>query len=102
MQIDKDFVFNRFPKTEHDVQLLADYKQRIGYGEKVPKPLTFLMEDTPRFPQPFWDAFPIDENTKGIYDLIPVLSRFGFMALGIDEDYMDQFFAPNCRVGHIM
>lgn len=97
MQIDKDFVFNRFPKTEHDVQLFADYKQRIGYGEKAPKPLTFLMEDTPRFPKSVWDAFPIEENTKGINGQIPVLSRFGFMALSIDKDYMDHFFAPNCR-----
>ena len=97
MQIDKEFVFNRFPKTEHDVQLLADYKQRIGYGEKAPKRFSFFGEDTPRFPKSCWDAFPIDENTKGTNDLIPVLSRFGFMALSIDKDYMEHFFAPNCR-----
>lgn len=57
MQIDKHFVFNRFPKTKHDLQLFADYKQRIGYGEKAPKALTFLMEETRRFPKPVWDAF---------------------------------------------
>ena len=97
MQIDKDFVFNRFPKTEHDVLLLENYKKRVGYGEKAPKPLVFLLEDTCRFPKLLWDAFPIDEKTKEANAPNPILSRFGFMALCIDNDFMNHFFAPNCR-----
>ena len=97
MQIDKDFVFNKFPKTEHDVQLLAEYKQRIGYNEKAPKPLTSLFTETPKFPKTFWDTFPVDEEAKGANGTMPALSRFGFMALSIDNDFMNHFFAPNCR-----
>ena len=26
-QIDKDYVYNSFPKTEHDIQLLETFKQ---------------------------------------------------------------------------
>ena len=29
-QIDKDFVYNRFPKTEHDIKLYEDYKAFIS------------------------------------------------------------------------
>ena len=29
-KIDKDFVYNRFPKTEHDIKLYEDYKAFIS------------------------------------------------------------------------
>ena len=34
-QIDKDFVYNRFPKTEHDIKLYEDYKAFISLKRKT-------------------------------------------------------------------
>ena len=34
-QIDKDFVYNRFPKTEHDIKLYEDYKAFISLKRKL-------------------------------------------------------------------
>ena len=33
--IDKDFVYNRFPKTEHDIKLYEDYKAFISLKRKT-------------------------------------------------------------------
>ena len=34
-QIDKNFVYNRFPKTEHDIKLYEDYKAFISQMRKT-------------------------------------------------------------------
>ena len=34
-KIDKDFVYNRFPKTEHDIKLYEDYKAFISLKRKT-------------------------------------------------------------------
>lgn len=34
-QIDKNFVYNRFPKTEHDIKLYEDYKAFISLKRKT-------------------------------------------------------------------
>ena len=34
-KIDKDFVYNRFPKTENDIKLYEDYKAFISLKRKT-------------------------------------------------------------------
>lgn len=87
-KIDKDFVYNRFPKTEHDIQLYEWYKEylAITYKSENKKELTELL--------PF---FPVYEGTENV-DGLPILTRFGFMALCIDDDFMNNCFKPWCRV----
>ncbi len=57
IQIDKDFVYNRFPKTEHDMQLLETFKQsflsKIAPNENQ-HPLSDIMR-----------CFPVYEGTVG-------------------------------------
>ena len=45
-QIDKDFVYNRYPKTEHDIQLLETYKQDLLSENVSYDSLRPLSEDT--------------------------------------------------------
>ena len=89
-QIDKDFVYNRFPKTEHDIQLLETYKQdflseNVSYDSL--RPLSEMLR-----------YFPVYEGTVGAEKDYPILTRYGFMALSIDPEFMDRIFRPNCRV----
>ena len=88
-QIDKDFVYNRFPKTEHDIQLLETFK------------LNFMSEFASYDNQnPISDilrCFPVYEGTVGAGKDYPILTRYGFMALSIDPEFMDRIFRPNCR-----
>lgn len=88
-QIDKDFVYNRYPKTEHDIQLLETYKQDL-LSENVSydnlRPLSEMLR-----------YFPVYEGTVGAEKDYPILTRYGFMALSIDPEFMDKIFRPNCR-----
>ncbi len=88
-QIDKDFVYNRYPKTEHDIQLLETYKQdflaeNVSYDSL--RPLSEMLR-----------YFPVYEGTVGAEKDYPILTRYGFMALSIDPEFMDKIFRPNCR-----
>lgn len=89
IQIDKDFVYNRFPKTEHDMQLLETFKQsflsKIAPNENQ-HPLSDIMR-----------CFPVYEGTVGAEKDYPILTRYGFMALSIDPEFMDRILRPNCR-----
>lgn len=88
LKIDKDFVYNRYPKTEHDVQLLDKYKDSLAsrcYSEGDSKLSDLLLQ----FP-----VYEGTENTDGLY----VLTRFGFMALSIDDDYMNKCYKSWCKV----
>ena len=77
-QIDKDFVYNRFPKTEHDIKLYEDYKAFISLKRKT--------EAKNDLEVPL-SLFPVYEGTENANDVF-VLTRFGFMALSIDDDFM--------------
>lgn len=83
-QIDQDFVYNRYPKNEHDVQMLDSYKKVLKVSE--------LQSDS-------WllRFFPIDEsNCVDKKDALR-LTHFGFMALSIDNDYMNNHYRKWCR-----
>ena len=87
--IDKDFVYNRFPKTAHYVELLEKYKVMIA-SEKE------LKENSDSLSQKIM-LFPVYEGTNGNEVGLPVLTRFGFMALSIDKEYMDGFYSKTCK-----
>ncbi len=87
--IDKDFVYNRFPKTVHDVELLEKYKVMISSAEE-------LKENSDSLSQKLM-LFPVYEGTNGNEVGLPVLTRFGFMALSIDREYMDGFYCKTCK-----
>ena len=89
-QIDKDFVYNRYPKTEHDIQLLETYKQDL-LSENVSYDSLRPLSEMLRY-------FPVYEGTVGAEKDYPILTRYGFMALSIDPEFMDRIFRPNCRV----
>jgi hypothetical protein len=59
-QIDQDFVYNRFPKNEHDVQLLDDYWKSLKGCE--------LMSDSQLL-----DFFPVDD-LKNDEIFLPIMS----------------------------
>ena len=88
-QIDKDFVYNRYPKTEHDIQLLETYKQDL-LSENVSYDSLRPLSEMQRY-------FPVYEGTVGAEKDYPILTRYGFMALSIDPEFMDKIFRPNCR-----
>ena len=87
-QIDKDFVYNRFPKTEYDIKLYEDYKAFISLKRK-----TELMDDLVEL----LSLFPVYEGTENANGVF-VLTRFGFMALSIDDDYMNTCYKPWCSL----
>ena len=66
-QIDEDFVYNRFPKTTHDEELLKIYKAMIASAGD-------LGEDKDSLSLRF-TLLPIYENTKGNDIGMPVLTR---------------------------
>lgn len=89
MVIDNDFVYNRFPKTAHDEELLEDYKNKISSNEVLKTAGESLKQRLL--------LFPVYENTKGNEAGLPELTRFGFMALSIDRSYMDDFYIKTCN-----
>ena len=86
-KIDRDFVYNKFPKTEHDVQLYEKYKDYLAtkYNTEGNTKLLDLCS-----------LFPVYEGTENADDLF-VLTRFGFMALSIDDNFMNTYYKPWCR-----
>ena len=84
--IDKDFVYNRFPKTEHDIKLYEDYKAFISLKRK-----TEAKNDL----EELLSLFPVYEGTESANEVF-VLTRFGFMALSIDDDFMNTCYKPWC------
>ena len=83
-KIDKDFVYNRFPKTEHDIKLYEDYKAFISLKHKT---------ETKNDLEELLSLFPVYEGTENANDVF-VLTRFGFMALSIDDDFMNTCYKP--------
>ena len=88
-QLDRDFVYNRFPKTAHDVELLEDYKGLLASAGELKKDSGSLSQRLM--------LFPVYEGTIGNEVGMPVLTRFGFMALSIDKQYMNDFYGMTCK-----
>ncbi len=86
-QIDKDFVYNRFPKTEHDVHLYEEYKDQID-TQYINVEQISLIE--------LLHLFPVYEGTENSSEYF-VLTRFGFMALSIDDNYMRTCYNSWCK-----
>ena len=86
-KIDRDFVYNKFPKTEHDVQLYEKYKDYLA---------TKYNTEGNTKPSDLFSLFPVYEGTENAGDLF-VLTRFGFMALSIDDNFMNTYYKPWCR-----
>ena len=87
LKIDNDFVYNRFPKTEHDILLYEKYKNHLAttYDAVGKTNLTELLS-----------LFPVYEGTENA-DGHFVLTRFGFMALSIDDDFMNKCYKSWCK-----
>lgn len=86
LKIDKDFVFNRYPKTDHDVLLYEKYKGHLATIDNTlgKTNLTELLS-----------LFPVYEGTENT-NVVPALTRFGFMALSIDDDFMNTCYKSWC------
>ena len=82
--INKDFVYNRYPKTEHDVFLLENYRQVV---ESFVNPSS----------ETLLSLFPVDEKRKDETGASYLLTQFGFMALSIDTEFMNSRYRPWCR-----
>ena len=82
MEINKEFVYDKYPKTEHDVQLLEDYRKAL----KESKP-----GDVPQL-----RFFAVDEGCNVENKEVMRLTHFGFMALAADEDFMGGYFFSWC------
>ena len=82
--INKDFVYNRYPKTEHDVFLLEKYRQVVE---------TFVNPSS----ETLLSLFPVDEKRKDETGASYLLTQFGFMALSIDTEFMNSHYRPWCR-----
>ena len=85
IKIDKDFVYNRFPKTQHDILLFEEYKAYLAKSLGVDRSKNKLLS-----------LFPVYEGTENA-DASIVLTRFGFMALSIDDNYMNHCYKSWCR-----
>lgn len=83
--INKDFVYNKFPKTRHDVSLLEAYKRAIA------------AIDDPSIEQVL-NLLPVDEKRKDETGASHLLTQFGFMALSIDAEFMNGFYRSWCRL----
>lgn len=82
MEINKEFVYDKFPKTEHDVQLLENYRK--------------VLKDCGPDDAPQLRLFPVDEGCNVENKEVPRLTLFGFMALAIDEYFMHGYFVNWC------
>lgn len=82
MEINKEFVYDKYPKTEHDVQLLEDYWNAL----KGSKP-----GDVPQL-----RFFAVDESCSVENKEVMRLTHFGFLALAADEDFMGGYFFSWC------
>ena len=69
--INKDFVYNKFPKTDHDISLLEAYRQAI------------VAINNPSIEQVL-NLLPVDEKRKDETGASYQLTQFGFMALSSD------------------
>ena len=76
-EINRVYLEKNLKKTPHDVELLDAYK-------KCPKTL------------------PVHESTAGLAEGTPKLTRYGLMALSLDDDYMHAFYVPRCEALLIM
>ena len=83
--INEDFVYNKFPKTDHDVSLLEAYKRAI------------VAIDGPNIEQVL-NLLPVDEKRKDETGASHLLTQFGFMALSIDAEFMNSFYRSWCRL----
>ena len=83
--INKDFVYNKFHKTKHDVSLLEAYKRAI------------VAIDDPSIEQVL-NLLPVDEKRKDETGASHLLTQFGFMALSIDAEFMNRFYRSWCRL----
>ena len=82
--INKDFVYNKFPKTEHDISLFETYRRTVVAVDKLS--IESLL-----------NQFPVDEKRKDETGAPHLLTQFGFMALSIDTEFMDKYYRPWCR-----
>ena len=83
--INKDFVYNKFPKTDHDISLLEAYRQAI------------VAINNPSIEQVL-NLLPVDEKRKDGTGASHLLTQFGFMALSIDAQFMNRFYRSWCRL----
>ena len=93
MVIDKFFVYQKYPKTEHDLELLGQIKERMSAIDIR----QFDLKDTNKVMELADMILPISNDIETEWETAPLLSRFGFMALHVDEEYQRNIFGPFCR-----
>ena len=92
MVIDKFFVYQKYPKTEQDMEMFGQFKERIAainIGQ-------FNLKDANEVMALADMILPICDDGASEWETAPVVSRFCFMALHVDEEYQRNIFGPFC------
>ena len=92
MVIDKFFVYQKYPKTEHDLEMFGKYKERMSATDIR----QFDLKDANKVMELADMILPICNDIEPEWETAPLLSRFGFMALHVDEEYQQNIFGPFC------
>ena len=92
MVIDKVFVYQKYPKTEHDLEMFGKYKERMSATDIR----QFDLKDANKVMELADMILPICNDIEPEWETAPLLSRFGFMALHVDEKYQQNIFGPFC------
>lgn len=93
MIIDKEFIYQKFPKTKRDLELLDWFKERIAEAEVA----SLQLNDAKTALELVDTLLPIGEDIELEQGNLPRLSRFGLMALHVDEKYQQCVFIPLCK-----
>ena len=92
MVIDKVFVYQKYPKTEHDLEMFGKFKERMSAADIK----QFDLKDANKVMELADMILPICNDIEPEWETAPLLSRFGFMALHVDEKYQQNIFGPFC------
>ena len=90
--LEPDYVFSQYPKTDADVPLLDEYKNMLSLCD-INSALSQL-EETPVMTESLLKLFPIYKDEEGVCPGMSIITNFGFMALMLDDDYMDNILVP--------
>ena len=93
MVIDKFFVYQKYPKTEHDLELLGQIKERMSAIDIR----QFDLKDTNKVMELADMILPICDDIESEWEAAPIVSRFTFMALHVDEEYQQNILGPFCK-----
>ena len=93
MIIDEEFVYNKYPRTEHDIYLHTLFMCQIADA----KINLLMLRDVKTALELVDTILPVCEDVNLGQKDAPVLSRYGFMALQVDQGFQNNIFNSFCR-----